>query len=234
MTEKLLNEASGDICCTHWLCLWLMWAVVLLPLSLKSNWVELPAAWGRGRWQAPGPPRRWQEAAPEAAQEAGWGVRRSKAFKQKKKRRINSWLRGRALWPQVELRNLMWAREHSIPKRSHSHTFVSFHNAKFTKGDLPNKPEESHASYTQRKGPYTIEASIVSVYCEVPVTGSICRWRGSKLDCGTARLQRWVLWVLIAPPGLEVPTQSPYPSVQTCGMGCLEPPSKGVHYFNLL
>ena len=38
----------------------------------------------------------------------------------------------------------------SIPESSHSHTFVSFHNARFIRGDLPNKAIVSHVSYTQK------------------------------------------------------------------------------------
>lgn len=32
-----------------------------------------------------------------------------------------------------------------------THTFVSFHNATFVRGDLPNKQVESHAGYIQRE-----------------------------------------------------------------------------------
>ena len=40
--------------------------------------------------------------------------------------------------------------QESILERSHSHMFVSFHNARLIRGDLPNKPIESHAGYTQK------------------------------------------------------------------------------------
>ena len=73
---------------------------------------------------------------------------------------------------------------------SHSHTFVTFHNARFIRGDLPNKPIDSYAAYTQRGGAYMIEASRESIRCKVLVTGGVQIWRGGCW-CHTRWLQWW-------------------------------------------
>ena len=61
--------------------------------------------WGRGgRYHVE--PQRWQEEAPEAAQEASQGDgQEDKAFKQKQKEG-QAKAAGKASWPQVELRSL--------------------------------------------------------------------------------------------------------------------------------
>lgn len=55
-----------------------------------------------------------------------------------------------------------------MPERTHSHTFVSSHKAGFLRGNLPIKPVESPAAYTQKGGDYMIEASKASVQCDNP------------------------------------------------------------------
>ena len=45
--------------------------------------------------------------------------------------------------------------------------FVSVYNARFTRGDLPNKSVESHTGYTQRGGAYTTETSRAIIQHEV-------------------------------------------------------------------
>ena len=64
------------------------------------------------------------------------------------------------------------------PLKGITHTHLSFHSAGFIRGDLPSKPIESHARYTQRRGAYAIETSRMSVRCKVLFTGGICRLRG--------------------------------------------------------
>ena len=56
----------------------------------------------------------------------------------------------------------------SIPEMSHSHTTLSFHSALHIRGDLPNKPIESHTGYTQRGGAYTTGTRRVIIRHEVP------------------------------------------------------------------
>lgn len=57
---------------------------------------------------------------------------------------------------------------------------VSFHDARFIRGDPSNKSIESHAGHTQREGAYRLEASRVRVWRKVSVTGGIQRWRGAR------------------------------------------------------
>ena len=66
----------------------------------------------------------------------------------------------------------------SIPARGHSHMLVSFPSARFIRRDLPNKPIEAHAVYTQRGGAYGIEARRASAGPEVPVPSGVPRWKG--------------------------------------------------------
>ena len=97
------------------------------------------------------------------------------------------------------------------------------------------------------------EVSRASIRWEVWVTGSVSRWRGawwskvrwlqwrhtsgggqvqqgSDQDGGTAKLKHPLVGALSSfnPPGVSVPLilvsrWSPYPSVQTCGLGCAGP-----------
>lgn len=67
----------------------------------------------------------------------------------------------------------------NILERSHWHIFVSFHNTRFIRGDLPNMPVESHATYTQRGGTYC-HMSRASILHEALITGDTCRWRGRQ------------------------------------------------------
>lgn len=92
---------------------------------------------------------------------------------------------------------------------------MSSHNARVVRGNLPNKPIESHAGYTQR-GAYVIKESRVSIWQEFPSlvgpaggqvgvglkpgghSGSIIlvEWksgRALRVLCGTARLECWVV-----------------------------------------
>ena len=72
---------------------------------------------------------------------------------------------------------VLWVR--NSPWRKHSHTFVSFYNARLIRGDLPYKPIESQAGYTQRGGVSPIETKRTSQQ-KVLATACIHRWRGRR------------------------------------------------------
>lgn len=61
-----------------------------------------------------------------------------------------------------------------IPERSHSHTFVSLHNARFIRGNLPNKP----IGYTQRKRSLPDRSEQNEPPAQSPIQGGIHRWKG--------------------------------------------------------
>ena len=134
-----------------------------------------------------------------------------------------------AMWTHP-IEHVYCCEQGSIPKRSHSHRSVSFHNSTFIRGVLPSKPIKSHTGYTQRGRAYAIEASRASIRHKVPFTSGVHRGRGgwwSKVRppqwqhgsagvevqqgsghdpwCSQAQVWVWELWVLTAHQGQRSP-----------------------------
>lgn len=92
---------------------------------------------------------------------------------------------------------------------------MSFHNASFIRGNLPNKPIELHAVYTQRGSLCNrreqrehLDGSPGNWQCpQVACIQWTEVWRALSMTHGTAKLKHWVVRTLscYSPQGVEVP-----------------------------
>lgn len=104
------------------------------------------------------------------------------------------------LFPSLQPSTERWlppCEQGSFPERSYSYKFVPSHTS-LIRGDLPNKPVESHTGYTQRRGADS-RSKQGECLAGISVTGGVRRLRGW---CWSQALKP------VHPGGVQVPQAS--------------------------